>query len=207
MTNYAHPQWDEPLDVDAYVNGMPPGALIKGLFPAALVAEAKRRNVVLKTAGEKYLPFLDYSLMDHNRMIVEAAKAFWPDAPVRLGLRRIGRAATQSLLLTTFGKATLGGLTQPESVGRALVGLARTYATTLTKPTPVVELIETGERSAILRLRDAWIFPDCQQVGIIEGLCRACGTHGDVRVAAEGPASAEFSCTWEAAPPSRPSNP
>ena len=205
MTAYVVPSWEEPLDPDAYLKAMPPGALIKGLFTGAVLAEAKRRGVILHGAAEKYLPFLDYSLVEHNKIIVEAAHAFWPDAPLRLGLRRIGRAAVQSLLVTTFGKAVLGGLTQPDTVGRALFALSRSYATTLSKPTPVAEVVETGETSAILRLRDAWVFQDCQQVGIIEGLCRACGTRGDIRVAMDGPANAEFMCTWEVAPPSRPS--
>ncbi len=56
----------------------------------------------------------------------------------------------------------------------------------------------------ILRMRDAWIFLDCQQIGIIEGLCRACGTRGEVVVEMDGAANAEFSCKWEIAPPSRP---
>ena len=197
MTVYIAPSWDTPLDGDAYARATPEGARIKGLFPSAVVAEAKHRNLVLKSAGEKYLPFLDYSLRDHNRMLLEAAGAFFPDVPLRQSLRRIGRAAVQSLVQTTFGKALLGGLTTPESVGRALTALARAYSTMLSKPTPVAEAIEMGERSMLFKLNDAWVFHDSQQIGIIEGLCKACGTHADVRYAMGGPASGEFMCHWE----------
>jgi uncharacterized protein (TIGR02265 family) len=207
MKEYVTPAWDAPLDVEAYVSAMPPGALIKGLFPGAVLAEAKRRNMTLKHLADKYLPFLDYSLVDHNRLIVEAAGAFFPDVPLRVGLRKIGRAAVQSLLVTTFGKAVLGGLTQPETVARALAALSRSFSTTISKPAPSFELVSTGERSAILVMKDAWIFHDCQEIGIIEGLCRACGTKAEVRVAVDGPANAEYLCTWEVAPLSRSSRP
>ncbi len=102
---------------------------------------------MLKTASEKYLPFLDYPLVHHNRLIVEAAGVFWPELPLRSGLRKIGRAAVQSLLVTTFGKTVLAGLTQPDTVARALIALCRSFSTTLSKPSPQAELIETGERA------------------------------------------------------------
>jgi uncharacterized protein (TIGR02265 family) len=205
MTVYVAPSWDAPLDTEAYLRTVPPGALIKGLFGASVAAEAKRRGVALAHSSGKYLPFLDYSLVDHNRLLIDAATAFWPELPLRQGLRKIGRAAVQSLLETTFGKALLGGLTQPEAVPRALASLARAYTTTMSKPTPWVELTETGERSAIFKLRDAWVFHDSQQIGIIEGLCKACGTRADVRFFMDGPASGEFACSWETVPESRPS--
>ena len=161
MTVYYAPSWDAPFDAEAYVRARcPEGRSSRGSLPRATVAaEAKRRGVTSRHAGEKYLPFLDYSLVDHNRLLVEAATTFWPDIPLRQALRRIGRAAVQSLLQTTFGKALLGGLTQPDTVVRALASLGRAYTTTLSKPTPSVEVIEPGERSALRRLRDAWVLP------------------------------------------------
>ncbi len=207
MTAHVAPSWDAPFDAEAYLAAMPDGALIKGYFAATVRAAAKQRKVTLPHAAEKYLPFLDYSLLAHNRMLLEAATAFWPEVPVRQGLRKLGRAAVSSLLETTFGKALLGGLTQPDTVARALTALARAYPATLSKPSAMAEVIETGERSAIFRARDTWAFLDSQQIGIIEGLCRACGTRAEVLVALDGPASGEFVCTWEIAPPSRSSQP
>jgi uncharacterized protein (TIGR02265 family) len=205
MTVYLAPLWDAPLDADAHVSAIPEGALIKGFFSSTILNEARRRGLSLGRDDEKYLPFLDYSLRDHNRLIVDAAKTFWPELSIRRALRKIGRAAIFSLRETTFGKAVLGGVMQPETVMRALASTGRTYTTTFSKPTPSFELTETGEQSAILRLRDAWGFPDSEQIGVIEGVCRACSTRVDVRVAVLGPADAEFLCTWEVAPGSRPS--
>jgi uncharacterized protein (TIGR02265 family) len=207
MTDFVEPPWDEPFDAEAYLRAIPEGALIKGYFGATIAAAAKQRRVVLPHAAEKYLPFLEYSLVEHDRLLLDAARGFWPDIPVRQALRKLGRAAVQSLLETTFGKALLGGLTQPDTVMRALASLARAYATTLSKPTGTAEVVETGDWSAIFRVRDAWIFVDSQQVGILEGLFRACGVRAKILMALESPASGEFSCTWEIAPvpSSRPS--
>jgi uncharacterized protein (TIGR02265 family) len=199
MTVYYAPSWDAPFDAEAYLRTVPPGAMIKGLFGATVSAAAKQRKLTLKRAAEKYLPFLDYPLVDHNRLLLECATTFWPDLPVRQGLRKIGRAAMASLLETTFGKALLGGLTQPDTVALALGSLAKAFATTLSKPTPLFEVIETGDRSALLRLRDSWTFLDSQQVGIIEGLGKLCGVRVEVRLAIESPGSAEYSCSWEPA--------
>jgi uncharacterized protein (TIGR02265 family) len=203
MTDYVAPSWDAPFDAEAYLAAVPKGALIKGYFGATVLAAAKQRKVTLAHAAERYLPFLEYPLVDHDRLLVEAAGAFWPDVSLRQGLRKIGRAAVQSLLETTFGKALLGGLTQPDAVARALASLARAYPTTLSKPTPTAEVIETGERSAIFRARDTWILLDSQQIGILEGLGKACGVHMNVRMAMDGPANGEFACTWEVGPPSK----
>ena len=204
MPEYHAPLWDSPLDTDAYIRATPEGAVIKGMFPGAVAAEARRRGLTLANAGDKYLAFLDYPLIEHNRLLVEAATAFWPDGTVRQGLRKLGRAAVTSFMDTTFGKAVLGGITQPDTVARALGALVRAYTTTLSKPTPHVEVIETGESSALLKFRDAWVFLDSQQVGIIEGVCRVCGVRGDVRLAMDGMAAGEFLCTWDLGPLSRP---
>jgi uncharacterized protein (TIGR02265 family) len=200
MTAYLEPPWDAPFDTEAYLRTVPQGALIKGLFGATVMAAAKQRGITLaNAAAEKYLPFKDYPLVGHNRLLIEAATTFWPEIPLRQGLRKIGRAAVGSLLETTFGKALLGGLTQPDTVKIALTSLARAYATTLSKPTPVVDVVETGDRSVLMRVRDAWVFLDSQQIGIIEGLCRLCGTRATVRLAIDGPANAELVCEWEPA--------
>ena len=73
MTVYVEPSWDQPFDAEGYLRAIPRGALIKGLFGATVAAAAKQRKVTLAHAAEKYLPFLDYPLVDHNRLLIEAA--------------------------------------------------------------------------------------------------------------------------------------
>jgi uncharacterized protein (TIGR02265 family) len=199
MTDFAVPEWSAPFDTREYLEAVPEGALIKGYFAATIVAAARARNVTLANQATTYRPFLDYPLLGHNRLFLEAAAAFFPGVPTRQAIRKMGRAAIQSLTETTFGRALLGGFLSPGTIAQALAAVARSYPRTLTNPNATAEVAPMGEQSAIFRVRDAWIFLEAQQVGILEGVYRACGVKGEVRVAMTGPASGEFECTWEAA--------
>jgi uncharacterized protein (TIGR02265 family) len=205
MPSFLTPDWNAPIDTEAHIRAIPAGSIIKGMYPAAIAAEAKKRGMKLAHAGEKYLPFLDYPMTDHTRLLVEGARAFFPELPMRQALRKIGRAAVGVFMQSTLGKAMLGGLTQPETTLRALTGMTRAYTTSLGKPTPHVEVREIDETACIVRLSDFWLFIDCHQVGILEGVCRACGVKGEMRVAMEAPSRGEIECRWEPTPQSRPS--
>jgi uncharacterized protein (TIGR02265 family) len=205
MPSFVAPDWDAPLDTEAHIRSIPATAVIKGMYPGAIAAEAKRRGLSLPHAGEKYLPFLDYAMTDHVRLLVEASRAFYPELPQRQSLRKLGRAAVNVFLQSTLGKAVLGGLTQPETTERAISGMTRAYMTSLGKPTPVVDVRSVSDTSCIVRLTDFWIFIDSHQIGILEGACRACGVRGEMRVALESPSKGEIECRWELSPASRPS--
>jgi uncharacterized protein (TIGR02265 family) len=205
MRSFIAPNWDAPLDTDAYIRAVPATAVIKGMYPGAIATEARKRGLSLPHAGEKYVPFHDYPLRDHLRLLTEAARAFSPDLSTRAALRKIGRAAVTVFLNSTLGRAALGGLTQPEATRLALVGITRAYTTSVGKPSPQVEVKETSDTSCIVKISDFWLFLDSHQIGILEGVCRACGVRCDILVASEGLASGELSCSWEVAPPSRPS--
>jgi uncharacterized protein (TIGR02265 family) len=202
MTDLVAPPWDAPLDTDSYIRAIPEAALIKGMYPGAIAAEGKRRGVKLPHAADKYLPFYEYPLRDHMSLVCEAASAFFPELGKRQALRKLGRAAVNAFTQTTFGKAVLGGLTQPQTVARALSTLVRAYGTSLSRPTPHVEVAANGDGACYLRLRDAWLLLDSHQVGIIEGYCRVCGVRAEVRVAVESPSSADFHVSWEPDPTS-----
>jgi uncharacterized protein (TIGR02265 family) len=205
MPSFVTPDWNAPLDTEAHLRSIPAGSIIKGMYPAAIVAEAKKRGLKLPHAGDKYLPFLDYPMTDHTHLLVEGARAFFPELPIRQALRKIGRAAVGVFMHSTLGKAMLGGLTQPETTLRALAGMVRAYTTSLGKPTPHVEVREVDDTACIVTLSDFWLFIDSHQVGILEGVCRACGVRGDMRVAMEGASRGQIECRWEVVPPSRPS--
>jgi hypothetical protein len=83
--------------------------------------------------------------------------------------------------------------------------MVRAYTTSLGKPTPHVEVQELDANGCIVRLTDFWLFLDSHQVGILEGVCRACGVQGEMRVALESPSRGEIECRWEVGPESRPS--
>jgi uncharacterized protein (TIGR02265 family) len=205
MTSFNEPDWDAPLDAEAHIRAIPPGAVIKGMYPAFVAAEAKRRNLALPHGGDKYLPFLDYPLPNHAQLLVEACRLFFPEMPLRRSLRKVGRGAISAFLGSTLGKAVLAGFTQPETVLRALSTMTRAYPTSFGKPNPQLEVRGEDETSCRITLSDFWLFVDSHQIGILEGVFRACGVRSTMRVALHGPASIEMECRWELDPNPRPS--
>ena len=91
MARHLEPAWDAPLDGETYLREVPATASIKGMFPAAVAAEAKNRGIVLRHASERYRAFLDYPLSQHMALLLEAADALWPEIFNRRGLRKMGR--------------------------------------------------------------------------------------------------------------------
>ena len=85
---FVAPDWNAPLDVEAAVALCPETAIIKGFLSQALVDAAAQDG----TARGPYVAFSDYSLREHMRLLVESARSRFPDAPLRIGLRRFGRA-------------------------------------------------------------------------------------------------------------------
>jgi uncharacterized protein (TIGR02265 family) len=205
MPPFIAPDWDAPLDTAAYIRAVPATAVIKGMYPGAIAAEARKRGLSLPHAGDKYVPFLDYPLRDHLLLLTEAAAAFSPELSTRAALRKIGRAAVTVFLNSTLGRAALGALTTPGATRLALVGITRAYTTSIGKPSPHAEVRETSDTSCTVKLTDFWIFLDSHQIGILEGVARACGVRCDILVASDGLANGELSCSWEVAPASRPS--
>jgi uncharacterized protein (TIGR02265 family) len=203
MPTYLPPAWDAPLDGATYLREVPSTARIKGMFTAALVTEAKRRNVVLTKASEKYHAFLDYPLTGHMEVCLEAAEVFYPGVAVRRGLRRLGRGACATFLQSTIGRTVLGGWLDQSAVPRAMAALARAYPIAFTHPSPVFEVSDPSESSCVVRLTDFWTFLDSHQIGILEGVCAACGVRADVTVWTEGLARGEFLVSWK--PAARPS--
>jgi uncharacterized protein (TIGR02265 family) len=197
MPTYAEPAWDAPLDGQTYLRACPTSATIKGMFTGAIVAEARRRGVTLAAAtADKYHGFLDYPLVDHLRLVLEASPIFWPDMSLRQSLRKMGRAAVNTFLTTTIGRAVLGGFTSPEAVPHAMNALVRAYSISMSRPTPQFSVREVADTSCIVRVTDFWIFNDSHQIGIFEGVCRVCGVHADVTLWSEGLSSAEFRIAW-----------
>ena len=53
----------------------------------------------------------------------------------------------------------------------------------------------------MVRLTDFWNFLDSHQVGILEGLCRACGVKAEVTLWTEGLSRGEFLVKWRSDDP------
>lgn len=186
------PPWTAPLDGMEVVRGIPEGATIAGMFPAALVQEARRRGVKLPSAREHYLPFEFYPTAEHALVLLQAAQLFLPDKPLRAALRILGRAAPDALLSSTLGRVVLG---TAQGALAALEAIARTYAMNV-RPSSA-ELIDATPGRAVVRIRAMPFFLDSHHVGVLEGTMRYAGVHGSVRIRADTAEQADLLCTWE----------
>ena len=147
---------------------VPPDATTKGLCLSPMVAEARRRGIALKGARERYLPFLDYPLVEHMRLLVETAHLFYPNLCTRQGLRKLGRAAHSAIAETLIGKIVWGGV---DGVHGALDSAVRCYA--ITVPCTRVSVVERSAGSARVRLgSECPSFLDSHHVGVFEAVIR-----------------------------------
>jgi uncharacterized protein (TIGR02265 family) len=199
---FSEPPWDAPLDVDAECASIPGGATMKGMFTMPMVAEARQRGMTLTGARDRYLPFTDYPLVEHARLLIAAAGAFFPQVNVRQGLRKLGRAGARAIVETTVGRVMW---TTVADVPSALELVVKAYA--IAGPSTRMSLLENDPGRARLRLHGFHCFRDSNHVGNLEGILRACHARGRVAVRIEGPRVAEYLVEWSMEPPSSSSRP
>lgn len=191
LTDFVEPPWGAPVDVEATLRAIPPSATVAGMFLAPLAEEARKRGRTLPSARERYIPFRFYPVSEHVRLLLEGAEYLFGGKPLRVALRKLGRAAPQAMLASTLGRVTLG---TAEGVRDVLTAMVRTYPLNL-KPCRV-EILSSDSNSVVLRLADVCFFLDCHHVGIFEGAMHFAGVHGQVRVRTRSPFEADFLCTW-----------
>ena len=192
------PPWDAPLDVAAEIERIPAAATIKGLFLSPIIAEMRKKSAELKTSRERYLPFTDYPLREHARLLLDASHLLYPELTTRRGLRKLGRAAQRAFADTTVGKVVWSTV---HSVDTALEAAAKTYA--IVSPSTRVTVVERQTGRALVRLEGPQWFFDSNQVGTFEGVLRACDVRAVVAVRVPSRDVGELLLTW-AAPSVRP---
>jgi uncharacterized protein (TIGR02265 family) len=189
--SFIEPPWDAPLDIAAELKRIPDSSKQKGMFLIPMVVEAKRRGLTLPGARDRYLPFADYPLREHAQLLVECAQGFFPDQPIRHGLRRLGRAAHRVFIESTVGKVVWATVNDAHS---ALDAILKGYS--ISVPGCSLTMTERGPKSARLRLERVYYFLDCHHVGCIESAVRAVGVDAHVRIRLDTATSGEFLCEW-----------
>jgi uncharacterized protein (TIGR02265 family) len=190
--DFAPPPWGAPLDVNARFAAIPPGVTMKGLFLIPMVAEAKRRGITLKGARERYVPFSDYPLVEHARLIVEAGQAFFPQLSIRQALRKIGRASHAVLGETLVGKVLWSNADHVEA---ALESVAKSYG--ITASGSRVFIRERAPGRVMVRLEHVYHFLDSHHVGVFEAAVRACKVKGTIAIRLDSPCDGDFLITWD----------
>jgi uncharacterized protein (TIGR02265 family) len=191
VQTFAEPSWHAPLDVAATMRSIPVEATMAGMFFEPMVREAARCGAQLPSARDRYVRFQFYPMREFAQLAAEAAPVLFPNKSLRIGLRKIGRAAPQAMIASTIGKVTLGSA---EGVHALIHAMVTTYPIYV-RPCNA-QVLETKEGLAIVRLQDIHYYLDCHHVGVFEGVMRHAGVRGKVTIRMQGPAAADFRCTW-----------
>ena len=191
LERFVVPDWKAPLDVPAYVAGIPATAHIKGVFPAAVVEATKKKHVSLVNARPKYHPFADVPLREYVPMLAEAAAGLFPDLPPREGLRKLGRASLDAFEKSMFGRIIVASMLDFKS-GLSILGKAAAVAT----PSARIELREVTGSRAIVTFSKVYTFIDSHHVGILEKLAASSKLRVTARVWMTTLYDGDIELTW-----------
>jgi uncharacterized protein (TIGR02265 family) len=178
-----------PIDVEARIAETPLAATAKGMFFEQFARLARKSGLPCEA---RYVPFRDYSLRDFMRLLADYARKRFPDASPREGLRRAGWEAYPALMNSVVGRVLF---TFARGDAQAALRLApQAYKYSLSD-CAVTTRISTSQQM-LLEFRDVWNFPDCYQVGVIEGGCRAFGVTPRILTRVLSPCNVDMLIRW-----------
>lgn len=159
--------WDAPFELSQYVEVVPSGATIKGLFFTDLAKQVQKAGKTLRLP-EDYAAFKDYPLREYMKVCIDAAQAVHPTTTTRRALGKLGRSVFPTFVGTLSGKVLMGVM------GNDLVSIMKVMnkAASMTMNCGQVETVEASPGKAVLRLKDIY-FTDTYQVGVFEGILQA----------------------------------
>ena len=185
--DHAKPDFGAPLDVAERLRLVPRAATVKGMFFDAPIAEAFRRSG--QHAGKRaYFPFKDYPLTEHIQVLVACAMAAYPDAPVREGLRRLGRDAFTTFLESLAGRVLFS--VAGRSFDAALGLVARSYA--IAGPVGTATVKTRAPDAAVIHLKEIYNFPDAYHVGVFEAAMEYFRQEGEVHTLVRSPSDVDI---------------
>jgi uncharacterized protein (TIGR02265 family) len=170
---FSFPDWQAPLDVDAYLRRVPAAATAKGMFFHSIYKELERAGKPLE-AKRSYHSFSDYPLTDCMVLVAEAAGILYPEKTLRNAIRHLARLTHETFAASTLGRVMTAGLRGN------IPGLLKIAAKTIPysmKPGRV-ELTQLESDRAILYGEELYIFIDCFFLGVNEGILKVHGKTG-----------------------------
>lgn len=176
MNEFELPDWNAPLDLEERLAAVPDDAQVKGLFFRSAVREAEKHGGHAP-GRSSYSALASYPTKELVEVLVESAELAHPGLPARQALRRLGHMifpAVRENPAGTFLFSVAGN-----NLASALRLLGRAYSLFSTSR---ANLVVTEEKRAVVEIRNAWTFPDCYHLGIIEGSLSTFHTQGEIRV-------------------------
>jgi uncharacterized protein (TIGR02265 family) len=188
---------DFPLDVDAFIAGVPEDARVMGLFTnqfSGYVAAQCPRNLAEYQRRYPRRPLFDeVPYRTHLRHYVGAARLAHPDVPLAEALRRLGRSTYPRVLSTLPGRAIFAAL------GRDLAAIfrhgPRAYEL-LEKNGTRVSCTSIGPRAIRCDYAPSYHFLQATMVGVVEGAALYCGASPVVTVRLEDAYHGTLECRW-----------
>ena len=189
---WTEPPWASALDETACIRAIPTRRDDDGHVPRERRrSRARARASKCRAARPRYVAFQPYPLKEHCQILLEVARAVYPNATIREALRKLGRGAPHVLLQSTLGRVVLGSVEGPIATIEAM---ARSYALHMRPANLAVE--RAGASGAIIRMSEIHNFLDSHNVGVFEGVMKLAKVDGTLRMRAYSRTAADFSCEW-----------
>jgi len=167
---FAVPDQTRPIDVDKLCAEMPADAFVRGMYMQGVLTLLERAGKKLDGHGP-YIAFKEYHVINHVRLIADAAPALYPKEPLRRAMNLLGRDAYGTLVDSMIGRVIFGVL------GRDIVRITKLVgkAYEVSGRGVTATLLEIGSNHSHVRIDGAYGLVDCYHLGAFEGLCDACG--------------------------------
>jgi uncharacterized protein (TIGR02265 family) len=176
---FVEPPWRAALDVEHELRAVPADAKISGMFMAPLLLELKRTDPDGAVPRARYVPFNFYPLREHVQLLLDASQRVYPDRPLRMALRTLGRGAPSAFTASTLGKVVLGST---QGVHDRIAAIAKGYELNMRPGSATI--IENVPGRIVVRLDYVHYFLDSHHVGVFEGTMKQAGVAGRVLIAA-----------------------
>ena len=161
------------------------------MFIQALYDEADRAGVELPSP-RRYHAFHSYPLRECMERTLEAASLIHPDCTQRDAIHRLGWLSYQTFADSMIGRAVFG--IAGRDVGRILKLASR--GASIASSVGKIEVASLSDDSVMLYVFEIYVFAECFNVGITEGVLRACGKQGFVAQKMTSLTEGEFYLRW-----------
>ncbi len=190
MTEFVSPDWNAPLDLEERLAAVPESARVKGIFfRSARRAAEQRAGRAPGRAG--YSVLTSYPTRELIEVLAECAALAYPEQPPREALRRLGHLVFPAVRENPAGRFLFSVAGDKLSAAIGLLG--RAYALFSNASATLVDL---EEGRAVVEIRDAWTFPDCYHLGVIEGSLSAFHAEGEVRLRRLSLSAVDLELRW-----------